>query len=466
MPKARSLLTDAQIQAARKPGKWIAEALGGRGGGSLVVRVMQDGSKRIYFRYTDTKRRQRMIALGRYDREGRSGLTLARARSRALELSRRYREGERHIRERLRAEAKAEAERIAEAERRAREAARGTLAALLEAYAEFLDAKGSRETARNARSLMRLHVLEAWPEYAAKRAADVRPAEITTVLRALVQKGKGRTAGKLRAYMRAAYALALRAEHDPTVPAALRTFGVEANPVAATAALSAYNRTRDRVLAPAELGAYLRAVEALPQGPTRSALLAALYLGGQRPTQLLRVRPAEVDLAGRTITLRDPKGRRTQGPRAHVLPITEPAAAILEEALALAAGAPWVFTADGVRHTRPETLAEAVRKISAAMANDPELRRAKASRGPFEARDIRRTCETMLAALGISRDVRAQIQSHGISGVQARHYDRHDYMAEKRAALEAWARHLDLLKSGIPEKVVPIGARSTRAEAA
>ena len=45
-----------------------------------------------------------------------------------------------------------------------------------------------------------------------------------------------------------------------------------------------------------------------------------------------------------------------------------------------------------------------------------------------------------MAALGISTDVRAQIQSHGLGGIQARHYDRHEYMPEKCAALELWAR--------------------------
>jgi hypothetical protein len=42
----------------------------------------------------------------------------------------------------------------------------------------------------------------------------------------------------------------------------------------------------------------------------------------------------------------------------------------------------------------------------------------------------------LLAANGISREVRGQLQSHGLTGVQARHYDGHDYMREKRDALE------------------------------
>jgi hypothetical protein len=64
------------------------------------------------------------------------------------------------------------------------------------------------------------------------------------------------------------------------------------------------------------------------------------------------------------------------------------------------------------------------------------------ARESFQLRDLRRTCETQMAALKISRDLRAQLQSHGLGGVQARHYDRHSYFAEKKQALQKWAKHL------------------------
>ncbi|WPL23259.1 site-specific integrase [Thiorhodovibrio frisius] len=56
--------------------------------------------------------------------------------------------------------------------------------------------------------------------------------------------------------------------------------------------------------------------------------------------------------------------------------------------------------------------------------------------------DVRRTVETMLASMGISRETRAQLLSHGLGGVQSVHYDRHTYMEEKRAALLTWESHL------------------------
>jgi hypothetical protein len=54
----------------------------------------------------------------------------------------------------------------------------------------------------------------------------------------------------------------------------------------------------------------------------------------------------------------------------------------------------------------------------------------------FQLKRIRSGVETMLAAQGVSREVRGHLQSHGLTGVQARHYDGHDYMHEKGRALE------------------------------
>ena len=84
-----------------------------------------------------------------------------------------------------------------------------------------------------------------------------------------------------------------------------------------------------------------------------------------------------------------------------------------------------------------------VSEIAAAMGGEP-----------FDLRDIRRTVETMLAGMGVSRDIRAQLLSHGISGVQAQHYDRHDYLKEKHAALLKWERHLNRIATGEEENKV------------
>ena len=55
---------------------------------------------------------------------------------------------------------------------------------------------------------------------------------------------------------------------------------------------------------------------------------------------------------------------------------------------------------------------------------------------------VRSGVETLLAANRISREIRGHVQSHGLMGIQARHYDGYDYMLEKRHALDVLAREL------------------------
>jgi integrase len=187
------------------------------------------------------------------------------------------------------------------------------------------------------------------------------------------------------------------------------------------------------VLSDGELAGYLQRLEPLTEY-IRDALTAALYLGGQRPTQLLRLKWADVDLGAREVTLYDGKGRRVQA-RPHVLPLTPLPLAILQRRSSLAAIEPRVFAT-----AHPTTLTKVVGDISAALAHEG------IAREPFELRDLRRTAETMLARLGVSKDIRAQLQSHGLGGVQGRHYDKHEYTDEKRTALKRWAAHLEGLR--------------------
>jgi hypothetical protein len=61
---------------------------------------------------------------------------------------------------------------------------------------------------------------------------------------------------------------------------------------------------------------------------------------------------------------------------------------------------------------------------------------------PFKLQDIRRTCETQLAALKVTKDVRTELLSHGRNSLISGRYDHHSYLDEKRAALEIWGKAL------------------------
>jgi integrase len=346
--------------------------------------------------------------------------------------------------------AQAAAQKAAEqAEKReAEEQARHTLRALCEAYTRHLAAKGKARSSSKAASAFRCHVYDS--DIAALPANLVTPHQAAQLVRTVMESGKERTAGVLRAYLSAAFNVAKRAPFDATLPAELIPFKVDQNPVDAIPpiAVNAGNRT----LSTDELKAYLAALgDTLPDLALRLALLA----GGQRLAQLLRATPADYDTDSGALRLLDPKGKRKQ-PREHVLPLAPLAAALVADLAQRAKGSksPWLFSADGERPMSPETGSKRVAEICAGLDGEP-----------FTLRDVRRTCETMLAGMGISRDTRAQLLSHGLSGVQVAHYDRHSYTDEKRAALVAWEGRLEEIRTGKkPANVVRMrGKRKAKA---
>jgi len=431
---------------------WLTDA-GSRGEGRFTCRCTRAGGRIFMYRYVSHAGKRDVLRIASYDPKGVDGLTLEEARRKAGEWARLYQAGATELREHFVDKAAAAAATKA-GERQAREAAerkaqRGSLAALIDAYVATLEGRASHYDAEN---LLRHHVKEAFPKLSARSAASIKAQELRDVLARLIDDGKGRTAGKVRAYLRAAYSLAMRAGLDPTVPEALTTFEVEHNPLERLPSLAQFNRALDRALTLPELECFWRRVECAPASMARDALASAVLLGGQRPTQLLRLTSTDIDLSAGTVTLLDFKGRnRHANPRRHLLPIPDALLPLMTRLHRLREK-PNDLLFGG---TRKETVGGLVTEISAAMKDAGEL-----ERGPFQLRDLRRSAETHMAALGVGKDVRAQLQSHGLGGVQDRHYDRHDYMSEKRAALALWAKRLS---GGPSPKVVPLKRRSVPA---
>ena len=456
-PRA-GIITARQIEAASAKAKttgkdeWLTDPAP-RGAGRLGVRCRPSGARSVVYRYTRADGARDALVLGNYEATGVRGLDLGEARAKAGELLRLHQSGITDLREHFveleqADKARSEAERAAAAIEQ-QQAERGSLQALLDAYCKSLD---GRQSQSDARGLFRLHVIEAFPELASAKAATIRAEQFRDVLAKLIEADKGRTAAKLRAYLRAAFGMAMRAGLDPTVPGTFAAFGVEVNQLERLPSLSQFNKALDRALTLPELHAFWKRLEARPDGAARDAVMATLLLGGQRPTQLLRTVAGDVDETACTIVLRDIKGRnRAANPRRHVLPIVAELAPIIKRRrrLCQTSDAP-LFSATGAVALREETAAELVGEICAAMGKANEL-----ERGPFQMRDLRRTAETHMAALGVTSDVRAQIQSHGLGGIQQRHYDKHDYLAEKRAAIELWVQRLQ----GKVATVTPIKGR-------
>lgn len=426
-------LTVRQIESLRKQARVKHKAVAksdskGRGAGVLRLRAYPSGDVALYYRYTRSDGGRDDYPLGPYSKDGHDGLTLESARARVEELKLVYRSGVKDVRLYLEAKAREEAEeRRRSVEEQTREQA-GTLKALLETYILYLRTS-AKASARDVETTLTRHVLEAFPELAKQRANSIKTKDLKPIFDRIANQGHTRTLGKLRSLLHSAYNLASRAQYNSTLPEAFQSFVVSTNPVTPLPTYSEQSVPRHTVLKRAELRALLRALTETPSMTSR-ALRVAIYLGGQRPTQLLRLNADGVDFERATITLLDGKGRRTH-PRLHVLPL-EPVESLIRECVSINANAPSLFSPDGKRSPDPSTISRLVRSISD---------------GAYRLADVRRTCETELARMGVSTDLRAQILSHGITGVQAKHYDRYGYLAEKHGVLMRWGQFLDAVRS-------------------
>ena len=111
---------------------------------------------------------------------------------------------------------------------------------------------------------------------------------------------------------------------------------------------------------------------------------------------------------------------------------------MLEQLRAFNGKGEFIFSANAGKapiHTATLSIAFASLRTSSPAAID--------TASTLQGRDLRRSIETRLQALGVEREVRAQLLSHGrTSGVQQRHYERHDYLAEKAEALSLLESHI------------------------
>jgi integrase len=206
-------------------------------------------------------------------------------------------------------------------------------------------------------------------------------------------------------------------------------------------------RSRDRVLEDDELRAVWQASDG---GSVFGPLVKMLILTGQRRDEVASMRWSDVDLARKTWTL--PR-ERSKNDAEHVIPLSEAALAALASVSRVQSKKGFVFSTNGETHVsgfsrakdRLETqILESLRRAAAAAGDDPEAIKAP-PRWTFH--DLRRTAASGMARLGQPVHVVEAALNHRsgtIRGV-ARVYNRYDYAEEKRRALEAWARHVDLV---------------------
>ena len=247
-------------------------------------------------------------------------------------------------------------------------------------------------------SVLRRDVLPLW---GGRDIGSISKREIHELLDAIVDRAPG-TARSVHSHLMSLFRWAVGRE----------IIAANANPMTGVKAPKAGKR--ERVLSDEEL----RSIWIASGADAYGDIVKLLVLTGARREEITQLRWAEID--GDTIDL---PGLRTKTGKPRRVPLSKPALEILA----------------GV----PRNGAEVFGSKRAWSRAKARLDAATRINEPWTIHDLRRTAATAMQKLGIQLQVVEAILGHtgsraGIVGI----YQKHDFAAEKKAALEAWGKYV------------------------
>jgi integrase len=190
--------------------------------------------------------------------------------------------------------------------------------------------------------------------------------------------------------------------------------------------------SRDRALKPDELRAVWIGAGKLPY--PFGAYFRMCLMTGQRRTEVAGMRWADIDENTWTIPSTD-----TKSGRAHAVPLSVGAIEIVDSCHRIGA---YVFT---TRANRPISGFSKAKQVLDAAIEEPVA--------AWRIHDLRRSVASGMGKLGIARFTIARVLNHAdrsVTGI----YDRYEYLAEKRHALDAWGAYVGNLITPAPDKVI------------
>ena len=378
------------------------------------VTVAPAGTKTFFLGYTSPETGKRtQISLGRYP-----AISLKEARRKAMDARDQIGLGIDPAQKRIEEVAANEALKQ-----------RGTVEQLFEVYTADLDMDGKR-SAGEVRRIFRKHVA---PVIGDRLAADTTTDDILDVITPIVRRGSTVHADNVRAYLRAAFEFAIHAKNNTRWRKRIPNFDLVYNPVAGTKRATRRKPVGTRSLSREEVKAVWRLGGLSPSSHLAVKLLIAT---GQRVEEVLQASWGEFDLEERLWTI--PAARRKTRHHAtepHIVPLTAFHIELLNEVQTSVGHDRWLFPHEDKQQPRKaDALYQAVYRFCA-----------KNGITSFAPRDCRRTVKTLTGSIGISLELRNRLQGHAMTDIGSIHYDRWEYLPEKRAAMELWTEWLQSL---------------------
>jgi integrase len=310
---------------------------------------------------------------------------------------------------------------------------------------DYLAKKAKPSWAKEAERLLRVEVI---PKFGNKRLGDLNDDDIHKRLKEIAERAPI-TANRTFAVFRKLCHWAMSRDGGKLIKTS-PCDGVE---------MPTAERARERVLDDAEIKLAWQAFESIgwPFGPIGKLLL----LTGARRDEVASMEWRELDLEETVWRL--PK-ERTKNKRAHEIPLSAAAVDILKglprvepkrgpdgkvrPALVFSTtGATAVSGFSRAKDAIDAAIMEKLQEEAKDRGDDPEEIRAP----DWVIHDLRRTVATNLQKLGVRLEVTEAVLNHvsgsraGIVGI----YQRHEWAPEKRQALDAWARRLDSIITGV-----------------
>ena len=278
------------------------------------------------------------------------------------------------------------------------------------------------------------------PKLGRLRIAEVKPLDVDAMIRAIVDRGSPIMANRVLAITKAVFDYAIRHHW------------AQQNPAAAFRRVDAggEERARTRALSEEELVVLFKMLQDAGQ-PFRiyHLLVKLLLVTAVRISELIEAPWAEFDLETDEPVWRLPSSRiktgKNMGQRDFTIPLPAEAVDWLKEIKRISVASAYVFPAR--RKMTKETMSPATLNWA--------LGEIKHGLEHFTLHDLRRTARTHLARLGVKPHVAERCLNHKLPGINDI-YDTHDYLAERRLALDGLADLLVRLEKGETGKVVPI----------
>jgi integrase len=419
----RQILTDALCRTKPPPAGRLEIADLRQAG--LVLRITSNGARSFAFRFRhpDTRRTLR-ATIGAYPAIG-----LESARKRAREMASQVEAGTNPI----------------ESKRADREAApTRTFGALALRYLkEHAERHKRPRSAEEDRRNLAVHVL---PKWAKRDFRTIRRADVIKLIESIISAGKHGAGNRVHALVSKIFSFAIDADL------------LEANPVARLRKRGVENVGR-RILSDDEIRLFWRNIVLPPVSSQLGLALRLALLTAARASEIAGARKTEFQ------DLDKPKhaawfipGERTKNKRSHLIPLTPLAVETIKSAMELTSATDdFVFP---MRRGRKGSIDRHM--LASAMRRFALKAPATWQQEPPSPHDLRRTVNTRFAKMGIPKEIRDRALNHvtSLRDPEARHYNLHEFQAERRAAFAKWADEIAAIIK--PAAVGPVRADKGR----